>query len=278
MKKHKQTKKRYKPGRKVYGQLAHDWPEKMLPFPIAAACTQVVLDNSEKARTIYDEAVEAWNRPDCQKALSEVNIPFSSCLEAIVALDNKDIAGWDDPLDELKERYRDSEDFKFLIEKINQFILVGFNREEDRKKDKYRVHHSKARWLFYAVFMSTFVDYGVTNPEFNKTKVFEFGGQMLDPSTFMDGTKNNRIHRKRTPTYSKHGWKLRNDHILIRKAKLWYQVRVVYTGPTEYCSLKDSVSEETPDPNDILKEIKKCDEALSDPRSKLSDTFNIDVV
>jgi len=152
----------------------------MLPFPIAIACTQVVLDSSEKARAIYNEAVEAWNRPDCQKALSEVKLPFSSCMEAIVALDSKDVAGWEDPLEELKERYRDTEDFKYLIDRINQFILVGFNREVDLKKRKHRVKPKEAIWLFYAVFIiGTLVDHGVNNTDFNKTKEFEFCGQVL---------------------------------------------------------------------------------------------------
>jgi len=273
MKKKRQTKKRHKTGRKIYGQSAHYWPELMLPFPVAAACTQVVLESSEKAMAIYNEAVEAWNRPDCQKALSEVKIPFSSCLEAIVALDSKNFAGWDDPFDELKERYRNSEDFKLLIEKINQLILVGFNREEEQKKGKYRVKPNEAIWLFYSVFIGTLVDHGVNNPDFNKTKVFEFGGQLLDPSTFMDGTANNRVHRKRVNLYRKIGWKLRHDDKLIKKAKLWYQVRVIFNGATEYCSSKDFISEETQEPNDILKEIRICDEALSDQKKRLSEFY-----
>ena len=57
MKKNRQIKKcNRKPGRNVYGNEAHYWPEYMLPFTIAAACTKVVLDNSEKAGDIYHEA------------------------------------------------------------------------------------------------------------------------------------------------------------------------------------------------------------------------------
>ena len=110
------------------------------------------------------------------------------------------------------------------------------------------------------------VDYGVNNPYFNKTKVFEFGGQLLDPSAFMDGVTNNRAHRKRVNIYKKNGWKLRHDHKLIKKARLWYQVRVVFNGPTDYCRSKDFISEETTDPNDILKEINICDDALTDKK------------
>jgi len=250
----------------------------MMPFVLAAACTQVVLESSEKAKRLYDEAIEAWNRPDCQKALSEVNIPFSSYLEAIIALDNKNISGWEDPLEGLKIRYRDSEDFKYLIDRIHQFILVGFNGEADLKTGKYRVKTEEAIWLFYSVFLETLMDHGVNNPNFNKTKVFEFCGQLLDPSTFMDGTTKNRVHRKRTKLYDKFGWKLRHDHKLIKKAELWYQVRVIFNGPTEYCRSKDFISEETPDPNDILKEIKICDEALSDQKKRLSEFFNVDIL
>ena len=45
--------KRFGPGhieRQKYGVSAHYWPKDMLPFILAAGCTLVVLDNSEKAR------------------------------------------------------------------------------------------------------------------------------------------------------------------------------------------------------------------------------------
>ena len=71
MKKHRQTKKRHKTGRQKYGDTFHYWPkEMMLPFILAAACTIVVLNNSEKARRVFNEAVEAWGRKDCQSALT----------------------------------------------------------------------------------------------------------------------------------------------------------------------------------------------------------------
>jgi len=87
MKKQRQLKKRHKkPGKNIYGQEAHYWPELMLPFALSATCIQVVLDNSEKAKYIYDEAVEAWSMDDCQAVLNETKIPFSSMLSAIEAV------------------------------------------------------------------------------------------------------------------------------------------------------------------------------------------------
>jgi hypothetical protein len=266
MSKRKQVKRRNRPSQKVYGAKAHRWPEKMLPFPSAAACIQLVLDNSGKAKTIYYEAVKTWSLPDCQQSLSEVKITFPMILAAIEAVEKNNFSGWKDPFGETCERYRKSDDFKHLIKIINQFILVGFNREADQAQGIYKVKPSDKFWLFYTVFLKTFVDYGASNPNFEQNKIVEFGNLLLDTSTFMDGTHTNRIHRKRAKLLKQQGWKLRNDEKLITIAKHWYQSRIVFAGPTEFCSSTDSTSEETLDPNEIDKEISICDEAVGYPR------------
>jgi len=266
MKKKRQIKKRKKQGQKVYGESVHYWPEKMLPFALSAACIQVVLDNSEKAKYIYDEAVEAWSRDDCQAVLNETKIPFSSCLTAMQAVESENVSDWADPLEDTYEVYRDSKDFKYLVGKINGFIKLGFNREGEKLK----VLPSRQHWLFYTVFVRTLVDFAASQPDFEKNRIAEFAGLLFDPATFLDGTPNNRDYRSRTKKYRSHNWKWRNDSRIMRIAWHWYQCRVVYSGPTEFCQSGDSTSEATTDPNDIDREIAGCDEAVGYTRGNLS--------
>ena len=89
--------KRYKLNptqRQIYGQDAHYWTKGMLPIVSSAALINVVLENSEKAYEIYSEAVEAWDRKDCQSALSEVRITeddIKACIKYLIEKKQNDI-------------------------------------------------------------------------------------------------------------------------------------------------------------------------------------------
>ena len=65
-----------------YGATIHYWPEEMIPFVSAAACTIVVLDNSEKANDVFNEAVEAWEGdplPHNTGVGISISLPFGGC-------------------------------------------------------------------------------------------------------------------------------------------------------------------------------------------------------
>jgi len=219
-----------------------------------------------KRLSIYDEAVESWSMDDCQAVLNETEIPFSSCLTAIKAVESNKISDWADPFEETYAIYRDSNDFAYLIDRINEFIKLGFNRDTTHLK----VIPSREYWLFYTVFVKTLVDFAASRPDFEKNRMVNFAGQLFDSAIFMDGTRKNRVHRYRTSQYKGHGWRLNNDSRLMRIAWHWYQCRVVYSGPAEFCRANDSISEIILDPNDIDKEILGCDSAVGYPRGNLS--------
>ena len=186
---------RRKQSRKVYGKHTQCWPVEIQPFLVAAACVEIVLKNSGKAILIYNEAKKAWGRPDCQTALNEVQIPFSNMLAAIEAVRSKKISDSPDPLADIKKRYKDSSDFKYLIGRVNEFIKVGFNREADKVKGRYKVRPSQDNWLFYAVFIGTMVDFSAERPDWDTYKLLEFRGKTYDPTTFMDAEHSNRKYR-----------------------------------------------------------------------------------
>jgi len=87
--------------RKAYGKSAHYWPVEMQPLWVTSACIDIVSHSSEKASNIYREAKEAWGRPDCQRVLIEVTIPFSSMLAAIEAISSNKMSDWTDQLAEV---------------------------------------------------------------------------------------------------------------------------------------------------------------------------------
>jgi len=247
------------------------WPVEMQPFLVAAACVEVVLKNSEKANIIYCETKEAWGRQDCQQALNDVQIPFSSMLSAIEAVRSNKISDSPDPLADIKERYKDSADFKYLIGRVNEFIKVGFNREADKVKGRYKVRPSQDNWLFYAVFIGTMVDFSAERPDWDTYKLLEFRGKTYDPTTFMDAEHSNRKYRRKVSYYKGFGWRLRQDDKLKNMAWYWYQSRVVYSGPEEFCRKYLLEKGIELDPANISKEISLCDLATGYPRKNLTD-------
>jgi hypothetical protein len=233
--KKRQRKKRHKQGQKVYGESFHYWPEKMLRFALSAACIQVVLDNSERAKCIYGEAVEAWSRDDCQEVLNETKIQFSRCITAMRAIESENISEWTDPLEDTYAIYRDSKDFEYLIDRINEFIKVGFNRAAEQARGIYKVKPSREHWLFYTVFVRTLVDFADSKPDFEENRIVGFAGLLFDPATFLNGTPSNRFHRFRTKQYKSHDYRLSQDYKPRNSAWYWYQCRVIYSGPEEFC-------------------------------------------
>lgn len=272
MKKSRRTRKsKHIQEKPVYGQETQYWPDEFLPFLVAAACVEVVLKNSEKGSLIYSETKEAWGRQDCQNALNEVKIPFSSMLAAIEAVRSNKISDSPDPLADIKKRYKESMDFKYLIERVNEFIKVGFNREADKVKGRYKVRPSQDNWLFYAVFIETLVDLSVERQDWDTYKLLEFRGKTYDPTTSMDAEHSNRKYRRKVSYYKGFGWRLRQDDKLKNMAWYWYQSRVVYSGPEEFCR-KYLIEEGIKlDPANVDKEILLCDIATGYPRRNLKD-------
>lgn len=257
--------------RVLYGQKTQYWPDEFLPFLVASACVEVVLKNSEEASLIYHEAKEAWGRQDCRNALNGVKIPFSSMLGAIDAVVSNKIADYSNPLAGIIEQHKDSADFKYLISRVNDFIKVGFNSETDQAKARYKVKPSSENWLFYAVFIGILVDFSAERKDWDTYKLLEFGGQVYDPTTFMDAEHSNRKYRRKVSYYRSFGWRLRQDDKLKNMAWYWYQSRVVYSGPEEFCRkylIEKGIELE---PANVSKEILLCDMATGYPRKNLTE-------
>jgi len=247
--------------RPKYGSSIHYWPEKMLPFVISAACIQVVLDNSEDAKPIYNKGVEAWGRRDCQAAIKDVKIPPSSIRAAIKAVLSDKISDWNDPLEDVYQKYKDSKDFKYLIGQINEFIKVGFNPKVDKEKGIYKVIPSQEHWLFFTIFIKTLVDFAASKSDFEHNRIVSVADQLFDPAMFMSGIHSNRKYRLHVSYYKNFGWRLRHDIKIMESAWRWYQCRVVCSNVVDFCN-KQAEEKIILESNNIYKEIQPFDEAI----------------
>lgn len=43
------------------------YPPEMMPFVLCSACLEIVLDESEEARKLYDEIIECFSLSGCQE-------------------------------------------------------------------------------------------------------------------------------------------------------------------------------------------------------------------
>jgi len=72
--------------KKVYGENTHYWRKEITPLLLAAACVDIAVNHSNDARAIYQQIIDAWDRPDCQALLKDnIALPF----EEIRALTRK---------------------------------------------------------------------------------------------------------------------------------------------------------------------------------------------
>ena len=74
-------------GRENKTASSHYYVPEMIPFALCNACFDIVLENSGKAREVYNEIKESYKLPDCQAVLSrlESKIPKGeNLLHALV--------------------------------------------------------------------------------------------------------------------------------------------------------------------------------------------------
>ena len=252
--------KKKKRARIVYGKDAHYSPDDIDPFLLAGACIEFALEKSEKASLIFGEVIEAWGRPGCQLAVSEVDIRILN-MDALVE-HREDKPKINENVGEIFKRYKDDRDCQYLIGLVEEFIKVGFNRAIDQTEGKYKVLRSKAPWLCFATGWRALVEFSKERPDWEQYRMVNFQGENFDLSTLLEGQSNNRRHRRHVKLYKSHGWRLRQDQKIRDMAWYWYQCRVVYSGPEEFCRkyLLETGIELRPE--NIVKEIVLCDDAF----------------
>ena len=252
------------------GQYFHYWRPQIQPLLVAAICVYIAAIHSSDARRIYAQIMDEWGKPECQALLKEIIVlpaaQFKEWREA--AAENNE---YDSELDiwmGLYEKYRKSDDFKRLFDLIGQFIEAGFNRKKDLMQGKLMIKASGAPYLNFAVVMLIAGSYMEKHPEPDGKTRYKFGGIALDVSvSYGDGDE--RVQRLDSKLFKGLAYQLSHDEKLKRVAWRWYQCRVVYSSPEEFC-IKSQLEGIDLDPVNISKEIWLGDIATGYPRKDLT--------
>lgn len=163
-----------------FGEHAHRYPIAAFPMTNAMALVEVVVNKSEKATVIYKQITEGLSKPGINTIKNEM---YSKLKEQekeeirniLKFPEEVFVPDAEKPFKDLEEAVNDPEFIKDLFKEeidsyfkelarlyslILKFIIIGFNRESDIKKRKYKVIPSeKAKWLILAVMFSTAFEY-----------------------------------------------------------------------------------------------------------------------
>jgi len=254
----------------------HRWASASLPLTYAIACVEVAAKSSEKAGAIYSHIVEAWGNPDAKAISKEIlsELTDSKIEEIKQALIHPETAFLPDP----NKPFRDIEEafanfeindesivdkFAEIVPLIIEFIIVGFNRESDIARKKYRVFPSEKHiWLMLAIVMLTSFEHGKITERMRKFyTVRKYKGKTIDFHKVLTQEPMSRMHRRMVAGSKAAKLKLKNDRVFVDAAKNWYQCRVAYPSINKFC---DAQSEKgiILDPKNVDKQIRPCDEAV----------------
>ncbi|MBU2008636.1 MAG: hypothetical protein KJ624_02095 [Chloroflexi bacterium] len=275
-----------------FGGDAHRWPPEALAMAYAMACVEIVRSNSERAGAIYRDILDAWGKPDVKSfydaLMSEVsdsekeewkdkvrfpesgfegdvNRPWTDLLRLVDEPDfEKGIVEgkWKAALESLEGEYRDAAD---LFGLILEFILVGFNREQDVAKGKYKViPTANPPWLVLAVMYRTAFEHReMTLDRLRRIyKVRKFKGKTYDFEEVLHKQPMSRMHRRMVAAGKKAKMVLRHDRKFLDAARLWYQCRVVNSGIEGFLNSEAEKGNDTLDLKNTQKKVRACDDAV----------------
>jgi hypothetical protein len=245
---------------------AHYWRPEIQPLLVAAILVYIAVTQSPEARRIYQQIMDEWGKPDCQALLKEIiALPVEQYKEwRKAAAEDRE---YDSELDiwmDLYEKYRKNDDFKKLFDLIGEFIEAGFNRKEDLIQEKLMVTASRAAYLNFAVVMLIAGSYLEKHLGTEGKTRFKFDGIVLDVSIlYSEGDE--RVQRLHSKLFKGLAYQLSHDEKLKKVAWRWYQCRVLYSGPEEFC-IKSQLEGIDLDPANVSKEILLGDIATGYPK------------
>ena len=269
----------------------HRWAQASLPLGYALACVEVVSKMSEKAGAIYQKIIEAWGKPGVKAIFDDVfsevpdsekekvkkallhpetellpdpNKPFKDLEDMFTSLEiNEDLLKADDKTEQLSpEDQQDIEEMEALARLILEFIIIGFNRESDIQKGRYRVLPTeKAPWVIWAVAIRAgFEHYNITLEKLRALyKLRKYKGKTIDFHKVLTEEPMSRWHRRIVASGKAAKLKLKNDRVIIEAARHWYKCRVAFSSINKYCGAPENYQL---DPKNISKQIRPCDDAV----------------
>ncbi len=193
------------------------WPAELTPFVFAVAALQIVLLNSNKAYTAYRDIARAWDMPgfqDVERLAHSIDGCFSS---------NKDaVAGFAAIMTLLHV----NDDLKYAHSRIRELITIGFNSEMNLKNGIIKVNPDEPDTIFLIAAIMIY-----SKRDHDHSPLSQFTWLREYPST-----RKGRAARASTLRSLKgDNSRLHHNDSLLDIANHWYQSRVVYSGPEEYC-------------------------------------------
>jgi len=222
----------------------HHWPLESLEFAYAVACVEIVLLHSDKANTIYNEIREAWELPGCRDLIGG----FKDCLPVTNDWQAKALKAREkgEPIPDCPDEWLDTYfkhapayfegeahniDWEYLLNKIKELILVGFNRQIDQDNETWKVIPYTSPYLAGVIILRSQAEYCKVKLEnLNKYRPTRIDSQLYDLNTIMAdkptaGTER-QIYRKLVKVYQDYGFTLKHDAKLLKDADQWYKCRV----------------------------------------------------
>ena len=270
----------------------HYWAEASLPLAYAVACVEVVCKSSEKAGVLYNKIVEAWIAPGMKVVFDDIasiipgwgkerikdallhpetgfsegpNKPFRKLEKMFRGVEVNEEFFKDDEMEGLSgEERQHAEQLANLTWLIMEFIRVGFNRESDIQKGRYRVEVSeKAHWLLWAIAIRTLFDsYKIRFEQVRDFyKIRKHKGKIIDFNKVLSEQPMSRWHRRIVASAKAADLRLKNDKTIMAVARRWYQCRVVYPSIKKFCDAKSSEGIILELQN-VDKQIEPCDDAV----------------
>jgi len=256
----------------------HYWAEAALPLAYAVACVEVVCKSSEKARMIYKKIVEAWSDAGIKAMGEEIAsmVPESGKEKIKKAMLHPETELLPDPNRPFKKLERlftgveidgevvNIEETAELENLISEFIIVGFNRESDIKKGRYRVvPREEAPWLIWAVAIRSALEgEEITLEKLTRFyKVRKHKGKVMNFQKVLKEQPMSRLHREMVASSKAVGLKLKNDKTIVKAAEYWYECRVGYPSIKKFCVARSYEGIDLEWQN-VDKQIEPCDNAV----------------
>ncbi len=270
---------------------SHRWPSEALALGYAMACVEVVSQKSERAGVIYQRIFDAWTKPETNELSdyvikkipnkeikrwkdlvinpesginSDVNEPWTNFVESMKAPDfGKEIIEeeWEINLESFDTDYPGA---YALFQLVCNFILVGFNREDEVTKRIYRVIPSNSPpWLWLAIMVRTAFESKNITLETMRNIYFKrkIKGKEYDFEEIMTKKPMSPKHRMVVATCKDLNMLLHHDRKFLKSAGIWYQCRVVHSGIEDYLN-SEADNNNILDLKNIQKQVQPCDHAL----------------
>ena len=275
--------------RKKQKQVSRYYPPELTQFLWCTACLGIALEQSEEASDIFEDIIDCLDLPGVKETFDKVEneLPDSKyLLKQIVKEAGYDVnkppsaeslgithirglfSGGIRYISRYGDKYvswalktrRSKRDFQLLLNKIEELIRVGF---------KNKIKPSNAEMLGQTIcILALSVRNEMLLEQVDKAKIIRSEKSIFTVEDMLNRTMTAKLNRAATKNFKKSGFFLKHEDTIESTALKWYQCRIVYSGPEEYC-LKLALKGETEYPSNVSQQIKVCDEAMGYPRRNL---------